>query len=470
MQYDNETTRSVADAVTRILSGQPVSEALKGNQHKIDANKNNKIDSHDFELLRKKKKVEEETELSESHFKVGDKVKCKTSGMTGEVVKLDKEDGAEDDKYYTVKREDGTMKKMAPEDMTKINEDVEPVDEANKETKKEFQSRQERLSAAHDQTQKDPERMKKLMKVPGYSAAMTLAQKTTQKEEVEQIDEYDSKQGVYKHKGTYGSAKGAEYGATDYKKENELAKAADKEKKKPARKAYGARQNFVRSYAKESFSGMMDVYKEGGLKSLHESLVKEEPTNDEFTAEVQNAKDKAALKKKQPDLAKPSVQAVKVEENLQDIHVINADIANGVEMTDIEEDVEALDELSKSTLASYAKKSTKDARMTQSLGKEFEASANKSRKPGMKDAAQSLADKYKSKSRSREAGVGKAIDRLAKEEVDNIQERSLTEPEMKKKEDIVKGMKKNLAGFKDRYGDRAKEVMYATATKSAKKD
>jgi len=34
----------------------------------------------------------------------------------------------------------------------------------------------------------------------------------------------------------------------------------------------------------------------------------------------------------------------------------------------------------------------------------------------------------------------------------------------------VKGMKKNLSGFKARYGDRAKEVMYATATKQAKKD
>ncbi len=31
-------------------------EELKGNQHKIDANKNGKIDSHDFELLRSKKK------------------------------------------------------------------------------------------------------------------------------------------------------------------------------------------------------------------------------------------------------------------------------------------------------------------------------------------------------------------------------------------------------------------------------
>jgi hypothetical protein len=37
-------------------------EALVGNQHKIDANKNGKIDSHDFKLLRKGKKVAEDVE------------------------------------------------------------------------------------------------------------------------------------------------------------------------------------------------------------------------------------------------------------------------------------------------------------------------------------------------------------------------------------------------------------------------
>lgn len=37
-------------------------EALKGDQHKIDANKNNKIDAHDFKLLRSKLKKEETVE------------------------------------------------------------------------------------------------------------------------------------------------------------------------------------------------------------------------------------------------------------------------------------------------------------------------------------------------------------------------------------------------------------------------
>ena len=50
-----------------------------------------------------------------------------------------------------------------------------------------------------------------------------------------------------------------------------------------------------------------------------------------------------------------------------------------------------------------------------------------------------------------------------------LDEKTLTSAETKKKEEIVKSMKKNLSGFKSRYGDRAKEVMYATATKQAKK-
>jgi hypothetical protein len=200
------------------------------------------------------------------------------------------------------------------------------------------------------------------------------------KEEVEQIQEYESKGGVYRHKGTYGTEKSVEAGYTDYDKENELAKKNLKDK--PNRKKYGARQNFVRSTrVNESFSALLGVYKESGLKGLEEALVKEEPTNDQYNAELEDAKAKAEGKKKQPDLTKGYIQAVKNEE----IEVLDADKINGVQF-------------------------------------------------------------------------------------DVIGERSLTEPEMKKKEEVVKSMKKGMTGFKDRYGDRAKEVMYATATKIAKKD
>lgn len=53
---------------------------------------------------------------------------------------------------------------------------------------------------------------------------------------------------------------------------------------------------------------------------------------------------------------------------------------------------------------------------------------------------------------------------------EELEERVLTQGELDKREDLVKHMKANKADFKKRYGDRAKEVMYATATKMAKEE
>ena len=50
-----------------------------------------------------------------------------------------------------------------------------------------------------------------------------------------------------------------------------------------------------------------------------------------------------------------------------------------------------------------------------------------------------------------------------------IDEKTLSSAEIKKKEKIVKSMKDNAADFEKRYPGRGKEVMYATATKMAKK-
>lgn len=48
----------------------------------------------------------------------------------------------------------------------------------------------------------------------------------------------------------------------------------------------------------------------------------------------------------------------------------------------------------------------------------------------------------------------------------------MTERQMKKREEIVKAMKKDggMKKMKERYGDKAKDVMYATATKQAMKE
>ena len=55
------------------------------------------------------------------------------------------------------------------------------------------------------------------------------------------------------------------------------------------------------------------------------------------------------------------------------------------------------------------------------------------------------------------------------QEQEVMPERALTKPEMTKREKYVKSMKKSKGDFEKRYGDRGEEVMYATATKMAKK-
>jgi hypothetical protein len=54
--------------------------------------------------------------------------------------------------------------------------------------------------------------------------------------------------------------------------------------------------------------------------------------------------------------------------------------------------------------------------------------------------------------------------------MNTINEKKMTAGEKKKREKIVKGMKKSLPSMKKRYGKRAKQVMYATATKQAMKE
>ena len=63
---------------------------------------------------------------------------------------------------------------------------------------------------------------------------------------------------------------------------------------------------------------------------------------------------------------------------------------------------------------------------------------------------------------------GKEVPNCVPEELE-LDERALDTAETGEKERLVKGMKKSAADFKKRYGERAKSVMYATATKMAKK-
>jgi hypothetical protein len=321
--YSDNITQKVAAVAAQILSGQkPVEEELKGNQKTLDKNHNNKLDSQDFKILRgEKKAIKEEDAYDKDRYAVkdGKAVKDNPAHM-----------GSKDEPHHVWAKsaDEALKKKMNKEEVEQINEGIE-----------------DRLEAARAKAKAAGKPIKDKPAAP--------------KSNVRKIE-------------------GSAYGGAKQKDEPE----AD-EDDTPAKKTvkYGARQNYKRSTrVNESFTEMLSRYDQEGLKFVADTLVVEEPTEEEFNAEIKKAQDKSEGKDK-AEVAKASVQAVKNEE----VEVIDADEINGV------------DEVT-------------------------------------------------------------------------IDERHMTDSEMNKREKIVKSMKKGLSGFKQRYGDKAKNVMYATATKQAMKD
>jgi len=111
----------------------------------------------------------------------------------------------------------------------------------------------------------------------------------------------------------------------------------------------------------------------------------------------------------------------------------------------VREEVEQIDELSKSTLGSYVKKASTNARINSMISKDFDHKAMTARKPSTRDAYYGLSSKHKQKSWKRSDNVAKAVDRLTKEEVELEEAKDINyhKAELKKTSDkidsIVKG-------------------------------
>jgi curved DNA-binding protein CbpA len=104
---------------TVVKDDRSVKEELKGNQHKIDANKNGKVDAHDFKLLRKKKVAEEVEELDEISAVTKDSYAQKAGKQLPDLFKKSGKSADDARKYYNRKN---TVRKIA-------NEEVEELDE-----------------------------------------------------------------------------------------------------------------------------------------------------------------------------------------------------------------------------------------------------------------------------------------------------------------------------------------------------
>jgi hypothetical protein len=91
--------------------------------------------------------------------------------------------------------------------------------------------------------------------------------------------------------------------------------------------------------------------------------------------------------------------------------------ACGVHESAVCEEVEPIEELSKGTLASYVPKAARSARIHGQISSEYKSASDRARKSSMKDSLDRLSKKYKNKAWSREDGIKRAADKLAKEEV-----------------------------------------------------
>ena len=124
---------NILNDISKVYLEQVSESAVPGKPaEKVGALTNIDIPKSEQEAARKRtlekaaKARAKRNKITESHFKVGDEVICKASGMEGEVVKVDPE---EKGKYYTVKREDGKKVKYAPDEL-KLEDETEEMEES----------------------------------------------------------------------------------------------------------------------------------------------------------------------------------------------------------------------------------------------------------------------------------------------------------------------------------------------------
>ena len=418
--FNDKALKSVAEAAAKVLQ----QEQLKGNQHRIDANKNGKVDAHDFKLLRAGKKPEMKKEEVEQLDEVGD-TPAGRKALGSYVTKAI----ADKTKDRTKGLRKATSRMYKDDFYGKKNEEVEATE-------------QEQLNEAFPTVADAKKRMD-----AGKTATGSVTKTAT---------------GLV-HK-------------RDYKDDDD---EDDTPKKKGG---YGARQNYKRSTRvneSASFTEMLELYNEHGLKVLAPieteemdidgntiqvidadkvngviATIVEEPTNDEFTKEYEDQKASFEGKKKQPKVAAGKTTGVK----------------------EMPESFEQLDELSPALLDRAAKIATKKGKDARSKGHDEAGDEHLGQAVRLRSGYHSAVERDRKKasmasmSPAKQRKYTQSQKRAMGEDVEQIDERELTKGESKKKEDYVMGMKKKLSGFKQRYGERAKSVMYATATKMAKKD
>ena len=172
--FNDKALKGVADAVSKVLQ----QEQLKGNQHKIDANKNGKIDAHDFKLLRSKKNVKEEVKINEEDAYSKDRYAVKNGKAMKDNPTHKGSDNYKDQPHHVwaTSAEEAMKKKMKKEDV-QLNESFPSVEDAKKrmdaESKKSHDVKKVSTGTVYTKKQKDDE-PKKMKESLSFSEMLEL--------------------------------------------------------------------------------------------------------------------------------------------------------------------------------------------------------------------------------------------------------------------------------------------------------
>jgi len=400
--FNDKALKGVAAAVAKIMD-----EELKGNQHKIDANKNGKVDAHDFKLLRGKKAMKEEEQLDEYESKSG---VYKNKGSYGTSHNTDDEDDEKKTKGYGARQNANQRGKSVGAKLSK-NYDEKDKDTGVKQSPGRITKTKTGL--IHKMREEyDPNKSISDDQYHNHETNYPLHHVTGEKDGTMHSHSLKYLHDAHQH---HSFARDVEEPSEGGGQNGPAAKAV-----------HDIEKHVSHKYGKEAGGHIANSHEKGNYKKVqtaakqHMATMKESKLSFTEMLELYNESGIEVINKIFP-------QTVKFGDT--EVELIDANIVNGAVGITVAEEVD-----------------------NETFTKEVEA------------------QKEKNAGRGKKAEVAKPSVQAVKQEDVQMDERTLTSAETKEKEKNVKDMKKSLSGFKSRYGDDAKSVMYATATKMAKKD
>ena len=477
-------TKSVEGAVVSIMTN----EELKGNQHKIDANKNGKVDAHDFKLLRGKKGKTVQEGIkgagvgaalgSVAGGPVGAAIGGALGHVAGEVLSSAK------NKTKAIGR---IIEGPSMADSKMKKEEYENLDE------KEGYGASDPLENRADYAKRHGTGQVYKKTYPGDKVGMSKSyaydiKRTGPKkklpEEIEKLDEIGDTPAGRKTLGSYvmkslndkNREKGLRKATSRLYKDNYYGKKTNEE----------VEVNEEDAYSKDRYAVKDGKAKKDNPTHMGSPNYKDQPHH-VWATSAEHALKKSMKKEEveQMDEAFPTVADAKKrmaskESGFEKKKISTGTVYSRKYKAEPEENEEMPKKKAKTMKEMLSIYSTGGAEaLVENLM--IEEPTNDEYKKEVETAHAKAEGKIRNdKGIAKAAAQGVKMEEVEIEvydadeingvQVDTIDERSMTDAEMNKREEIVKSMKKGIQGFKDRYGDRAKEVMYATATARAKKD